>query len=348
MTLITSRKLRTGLRLLRNVTSTRLGRPRPVVALWETTYRCNMGCAFCNEKNLVTPELDTDAALRMLAQLDELGTSVLILTGGEPTLRKDFGTLTQAIERSGLGSILCTNGSNVERQLDAVRRIDFIRISVDGFGEAHDSIRAARGSFERIRRAVPALLAVGKRPMLVTVVTRHATLENLGLLLAQARLWGVQVDLSMVVYSLRTQLVSPATQLVTDIQRQSRLPTPEFLELLDKLQREYPDVIANPNFYKQLIGSGGLGQRCRALDVSLNIKPDGSVTLPCDAFTLRKLDGDLRTVWDQMQQLSEMKRELGTFGFCSNCYKRCIAFPSLLLEPSYLFDLVRSYFPTLA
>jgi MoaA/NifB/PqqE/SkfB family radical SAM enzyme len=342
------RRLRTGVRLLRNVVATRLGRPRPIAALWELTYRCNMGCAFCNEKNLVSEELDTGQALAMIDQLAQLGTSVLLLTGGEPTLRRDFSTIMGAVAKSGIGSVLCTNGSNVLRKLDAVLKADLIRISVDGYGDAHDTIRAAPGSFDRVRQAVPRLVREGHRPMLVTVVTRNATRQNLRALLEQARQWGVQVDLSMVVYSLRTEPNARNLTLITDIQKNSRLPSRDFLDLLHELETDYPDVVANPRFYKKLISGGGLGKRCRALDVSINIKPDGRVSLPCDAFGLEHLAGDMRQVWAKMNGMHEMKNKLGEYGFCKDCYNRCIAFPSLLLDFENLTDLLGAYFPTLA
>jgi MoaA/NifB/PqqE/SkfB family radical SAM enzyme len=335
-------------RLLRTLVGTRLGHARPLVALWELTYRCNMGCDFCNEKNLPTPELDTPSALELIRQLAALRTSVILLTGGEPTLRKDFATLMDAIAPSGMTSVLCTNGSNVSRKLDAVLKADLIRISVDGFGEVHDRIRDAPGAFERIREAVPLLVRAGKPPMLVTVVTPQASRENLCQLLEQARSWGVQVDLSMVVFSKRTEPSSTHVHLPTVNQARNRLPSETFLELLAELEGRYPDVVANPRFYRSLVADGGLGKRCRALDVSLNIKPDGKVSLPCDAFALRELAGDIPAIWAEMQAMRAMKDRLGEYAFCENCYKRCIAFPSLLLEPRNLADLLLSYLPTLA
>jgi MoaA/NifB/PqqE/SkfB family radical SAM enzyme len=345
---MTAHRLSTGLRLLENVVRTRLGRPRPIVALWELTYRCNMGCDFCNEKNLVSPELDTPRALQLIAELAQLRTCMVLLTGGEPTLRKDFDVLMGAIAESGLGSILCTNGSNVTRKLDAVLKADLIRVSVDGYGEFHDRIRAAPGAFDKIRECVPRLLRAGKPPMLVTVVTSQTPRENLRRLLAQARDWGVQVDLSIVVHSMRTAPSSERTHLPTVNQQRNRLAAPAFLELLSECELDYPDVLANPGFYRTLLSEGGLGKRCRALDVSLNIKPDGTVSLPCDAFALERLAGDLPQIWAKMQTLHEMKAGLGSYAFCKDCYKRCIAFPSLLLDFEHLADLLYSYLPTLA
>jgi len=341
------KKLVSGIKLLRNIASIKLGRPKPIIAVWETTYRCNMRCCFCNEKNLLAEEMDTAEALQIINQLARLGTNVILLTGGEPTLREDIDRIMDAIRKSGMTSIFTTNGFNVKHRLNTILKADLIRVSVDGYGDVHDAVRGVPGAFDRVSEVVPLLVKARKKPMLVCVVTSMASRTNLGKLLEQARRWKVQVDLSMVTYSMRTGRMTPDEEKVSRIQKESRVGEEEFLDMLDEFQRVYPDVVANPSFYRRLIGSGGLGKRCRAMDVSLNIRPNGKVSIPCDAFTLFEISGSVEEMWSRMSKLTEIKEKLGEYGFCSYCYKRCIAFPSMMLNFRDLADLMGSYLPTI-
>lgn len=336
-----------GLKLLRNVTAIRMSRPRPIIAVWETTYRCNMNCCFCNEKNLITEEMDTRRALEMVKELDRLKTNVILLTGGEPTTRKDIDVIMDSIRKTGMTSIFTTNGLTIKKNLKTLLKADMIRLSVDGFGEVHDRIRGTQGAFQKISEGVPLLVEAGRPPMLVCVVTRLANFENLKRLFEQARRWKVQIDFSMVTYSLRTEKVSEGAKPISEIQKESRINEKEFLQMLDLFENEYPDVLANPGFYKHLIRSGGLGKKCRALDVSLNIRPSGRVSIPCDAFTLEELNGRMDENWARMRDCNDIRRRLGHFEFCKSCYKRCIAFPSMLLDFRNIVDLGKSYFPSI-
>jgi MoaA/NifB/PqqE/SkfB family radical SAM enzyme len=332
-----------AIRLLRNIVGTRFGYPRPLLALWETTYRCNMRCCFCNEKGLSTPELDTRQALTMIEQLAHLGTSVVLLTGGEPTLRRDLAPILDAIADCGMASILCTNGSGVMKNPRAILRSDMIRLSVDGYGALHDEIRGAPGAFGTIGRCVPLLVDAGHAPVLTTVVTTRSTRDNLSRLMQQARDWRVCVDLSMVVCSNRTGDVLESASPPAEAQASCRVDERVFLDWMTYFRNEFPDVVANPKSYDRLVERGGIGRGCRALDVGLNIKPDGTVSVPCDAFALRRLRGDLGQIWSELTGLHELKRNLGTYAFCANCYKRCVAVPSMLLTPYGFLDVLLSY-----
>ncbi len=335
--------VRPAIRLLRNIAGTRFGYPRPLLALWETTYRCNMRCCFCNEKGSSTPELDTRQALAMIDQLAELGTSVVLLTGGEPTLRRDLTAIVDAIADCGMASILCTNGSGVMKNPRAILRSEMVRLSVDGYGALHDEIRGKPGAFDSIRQCVPFLVEAGRAPVLSTVVTARSTRDNLSRLMQQARDWRVCVDLSMVVCSNRTGEVSESAYPFAVAQTSCRIKEGVFLEWMRYFRNEFPDVVANPKSYDRLVRRGGIGRGCRALDVGLNIKPDGTVSVPCDAFALRSLRGDLREIWSELTSLHEVKQNLGAYPFCANCYKRCVAVPSMLLSNSGFVDVLLSY-----
>ena len=143
------------------------------VTLW-LTYRCNACCAFCPIATeevgwdaLAADELSTEQILRVLDDLAALGTRRIMVTGGEPTLRKDLMDIivyaTQHKIRAGIftnGGFL--NASRVEGLVSA--GIDTICISVDAADTAlHDSLRNAPGLGEKALAALGCVDEVRKR-----------------------------------------------------------------------------------------------------------------------------------------------------------------------------------------
>ncbi|MFW6221717.1 MAG: radical SAM/SPASM domain-containing protein [Fibrobacterota bacterium] len=69
---------------------TKLGRRGfPTGAYFEVTYRCNARCDYCYVEQS-TPELPTDDVFLILEKLNASGILDLVLTGGEPFVRKDI------------------------------------------------------------------------------------------------------------------------------------------------------------------------------------------------------------------------------------------------------------------
>jgi MoaA/NifB/PqqE/SkfB family radical SAM enzyme len=62
----------------------------------ELTFRCNLRCVHCycnlplNDQEAIENELTTEEVFNILDQIAEAGCLWLLITGGEPLLRKDF------------------------------------------------------------------------------------------------------------------------------------------------------------------------------------------------------------------------------------------------------------------
>ena len=69
----------------------------PVAASIELTMRCNLHCAHCycppGDRGR---ELDTDEIKGVFDRMAEMGTLFLLMTGGDPLLRKDFPKIGRA------------------------------------------------------------------------------------------------------------------------------------------------------------------------------------------------------------------------------------------------------------
>lgn len=147
----------------------------------ELTHACNLRCGFCYTDSprhtlLRTPDLPDDAWHRIANEAADLGVIELVLTGGEPFLRRDM-VLALLDEMSGreIGLTLNTNGWFVDDEIaDHLAAIPGLQvdISIDGATPAlHDASRGVPGSWRRAVEAAGRLLDRGVRLQVVHVVT---------------------------------------------------------------------------------------------------------------------------------------------------------------------------------
>ena len=81
---------------------------------WETTRNCNLSCMHCRASATHGPhsgELDTQASYRLLDQIAQVGTPIVILTGGEPLLRPDIFDVAEYGTSKGLRMVMAPNGT---------------------------------------------------------------------------------------------------------------------------------------------------------------------------------------------------------------------------------------------
>jgi AdoMet-dependent heme synthase len=142
----------------------------PYTVSWNLTQRCNQQCAHCYLSAFPqapsTDELSTEECFRVMDEMAGVNPDLLlILTGGEPFLRKDlFDLAGQAVQR-GFTVVLGTNGFLLkEKQARAMRHhgIQGASISLDSTDPGrHDAFRQFPGSWEGAIRATQALRAEG-------------------------------------------------------------------------------------------------------------------------------------------------------------------------------------------
>lgn len=148
-----------------------LDRFRPLV-YWYLTYRCNLRCKHCwinsSPSVDISTELTTDEILATIPQLKKIDPSLVILTGGEPLLRKDALAIIEAIIDQGIALSVETNGMLIQDEhvrlfRTALDQGSFVWISVSldgGTREAHEWVRG-RGSFDPTVKALYRLRTAG-------------------------------------------------------------------------------------------------------------------------------------------------------------------------------------------
>lgn len=120
------------------------------------THRCNLKCAHCIVDAAYGGQVDkydTKTLCRLLDKVIKVNPQGIVLTGGEPLLRKDFLTILKHVRDNYSGNItLMTNGTllnqdNISIIKDLVTNID---ISLDGADEDSCSIVRGPGVFQKV------------------------------------------------------------------------------------------------------------------------------------------------------------------------------------------------------
>lgn len=145
---------------------------------WEVTRSCNLACRHCRAEAHPEPypgELDNAQAKRLIDSFTELGSPIVILTGGEPLLRPDVFDLAAHARDRGLRCVMAPNGTLISAQT-AGRMFDSgiqrCSISLDGPDAAsHDAFRGVPGAFAASLRGIGFLKQAGVGFQVNTTVT---------------------------------------------------------------------------------------------------------------------------------------------------------------------------------
>ena len=126
--------------------------PGPVV-IWNLIRRCNLMCKHCYSisGDVDFPgELSTDEVFAVMDDLKAFRVPVLILSGGEPLLRRDIFDISHRAKTKGFYVGLSSNGTLIsERNIDAIAAVgyDYVGVSLDGLEKTHDAFRRREGGF---------------------------------------------------------------------------------------------------------------------------------------------------------------------------------------------------------
>ncbi len=152
---------------------------------WEITRNCNLNCVHCRAaatKGPYTGELDTASAFRLLDQIAETGSPIIILTGGEPLIRPDIFEVAAYGTDKGLRMVMAPNGTLISETVAgqmAKSGIKRISISIDGPSkDIHDAFRGVEGAFDGAIRGIQFAKAAGIEFQINTTITK-ANLEHI-------------------------------------------------------------------------------------------------------------------------------------------------------------------------
>lgn len=133
----------------------------PLLVIWETTRSCALACAHCRADADLShhpDELTTAEGKRLIEQVKDMGTPIMILSGGDPLNRSDLEELIRHGKTAGLrmGTIPAASLNLTRERLAALKDagLDQVAFSLDGATAAsHDGFRRAPGAFAKVLEA---------------------------------------------------------------------------------------------------------------------------------------------------------------------------------------------------
>jgi len=150
---------------------------RPVV-MWNLTSHCNLACQHCymDASREANAEMSLEEGVRLVDELAALKVPILIFTGGEPLMSKNFYALALHAREVGLRTVISTNGTLITPEvarLLAEAEIRYVGVSLDSVSpERHDAFRGVAGAFARALQGLKNARDAGLKTGLRITLTR--------------------------------------------------------------------------------------------------------------------------------------------------------------------------------
>ena len=120
---------------------------------WECTHRCNLECLHCGAdctSDSTTPDMPFNDFLRAILPITHTyksGDITVVITGGEPLLRKDLILCGKALREYGFRWGIVTNGYGYTLDIHAkllTAGMGTVTLSLDGLENSHNWLKSNR------------------------------------------------------------------------------------------------------------------------------------------------------------------------------------------------------------
>ncbi len=129
-----SNRLRSYYRELGFLAKGLLSTDHPVLAHVIPMRRCNLSCSYCNEYDTYSDPVPLEVMNRRIGMLAGLGTSAIIISGGEPLMHPDLEKIIARIRRHGMLAALISNCYLLTKdRIQALNEagLEYLQISID-------------------------------------------------------------------------------------------------------------------------------------------------------------------------------------------------------------------------
>lgn len=278
----------------------------PAAVTFAVTARCPCSCYHCSaHRRPREGEMDTSEARDVIRQCVDLMVGSVVLTGGEPMVRKDLPELISYIGDCEATPQIFTSGYYLERErarelADAGLQVAFVSLDSPD-AEVHDEARGVPGLFERACRGLEYAGEAGISTGISTFATHEAVADR-----HVERFFELGRDLG--VSEITVFDVTPTGRM---LDRDEMLLTPAEHRHLSELQegqfvrRDGPKIVTMSYVNEtDIIG-------CFGGKYQIHITHDGYVT-PCDFNPLHFgniREEPLRVIWNRMRAHPEYRKK---------------------------------------
>lgn len=305
----------------------------PHIATLRLTTACNCRCVICNVWQQPKEELDISLLERLPRGLRQVN-----LSGGEPFLRDDLAAIVRKIRKRCPKSrqIILTNGiltARISGQIKSILKEEpriGVRVSIDGLGSTHDSIRGVDGSYNKAIETIHILKKSGVKDLGLIMTLSNRNADDLEGVYELARREKIKFSFQTVHSSdFYYHKSNPPLSLSDNLKiRIKRIITNELESLsLNRLGKAY--------YYSELMRISEGGRRnypCPAADGFFYLAPDGLI-YPC--FFMDTALGNLKEhKFDDIWQGEEAKEARKKVSRCMhNCWLLCTAAAAIKNNP---------------
>lgn len=327
---------------------------------WELTRRCNLGCVHCRASAVKVnkfdeEELTTQEVFLLIDEITKVNHPTLILTGGEPLLRKDIFQIVSYGVAKGLKVVMAPNGTLITPAVaNQIKEAGIKRISVSLDGataKIHDEIRKINGAFAGAIRGIELAKATGLECQINTTITKQNHTQISQIINLSIKLGAVACHFFFLVPTGRAKEMSG-----------QELVGSEYEEVLNQVYEESQRagieirVVCAPHYYRIMHQRkakvlSGLTKACLAGSAFCFISYKGDV-FPCGYLDVNC--GNIKTqsfkdIWENspiFNQLREVSRYKGKCGrceylkVCGGCRARAYATTGDYLEeePNCIYE----------
>lgn len=153
-----------------HATNTRI----PVLVTLCVTNRCNLRCAYCYEEyyDRNHKAFTLEEIISLINELYEMGTKYISVSGGEALLRGDIEAIIDKINEKNMLCQFTTNGLLVKENINVLKKVDGLCVSIDGYEETND-LNRGKGSYNKIIEGMECLKENNIKFHTNTVVTKN-------------------------------------------------------------------------------------------------------------------------------------------------------------------------------
>jgi MoaA/NifB/PqqE/SkfB family radical SAM enzyme len=332
--------LTTGWKKAASIAARSMSPGKPHHAQWLITRKCNYQCVGCNVwKEQDSRELSTDEIKKGLDILREIGIIELVISGGDPLLRSDIGEiLDYASER--FVTTVYDNGSMAAKKVDALRKVDFVAISIDSLDEAkNDAIKDVPGAWKNAINSVETLRREGINVAVTPTISQKNLYEVVDL---TNHFTGQGIPMWYCLYSYDTSIdsnqlfrIGKANDefIITDKKAMVKLCNQliEMMKKNDKILMTKKILVTLRSLFED-----ARTWKCQALNQFLVVDHLGRIS-GCHNHNFAGSVFDLPKQW-KSKEFKELRK---TYHDCTQCSYLCYVFYSLYGSPSGHLSLAR-------
>lgn len=307
---------------------------------WELTAACNLRCVHCrssSEEFSPVGRFTLENSKKMIDDIAEFASPVIVLSGGEPLVRKDVFDIASYGTEKGMRMAMATNGLLVTDEVcENIKKsgIRIVSMSLDGpDAETHDDFRGAKGAFEGVIRAASLFNKHGIKFIINSSFTKRNQAKIADTFRKAKALGAHAWYMFLIVPTGRGEEIM--AELV------SKEDYEEILNWHYQMEREEEEILVRPTcapqYYRiwndnskkegkdtgrrSLTFSTGGGKGCIAAQTICFVNSEGDV-LPCSYFPIAAgnvFNTSFKYIWDNSELFADLRNFREYEGKCGVC-----------------------------